>query len=212
MNLLFLGIFIFIILILALSWFAKANVKKTNKQIAEETDLPITKVEHWFRTDSSFAIPSDDIWFKLKEVLDIKKAFDQTKNIKLKFGFNHRCHYSVIEAKRIMNSRQMGKLMWARGFYGKSGGINFEKEWRSSSNVAGGGILLDQGIHMVDLMRLFGGEYVQVHSFVSNSRWGYNVEDNVYALMRTSEGIVAILNSSATQWRHLFHLDIKCIT
>jgi len=56
---------------------AKANVKKTNKQIAEETDLPITKVEHWFRTDSSFAIPSDDIWFKLKEVLDIKEdSFD----------------------------------------------------------------------------------------------------------------------------------------
>ena len=56
---------------------AKANVKKTNKQIAEETDLPITKVEHWFRTDSSFAIPSDDIWFKLKEVLDIKDdSFD----------------------------------------------------------------------------------------------------------------------------------------
>jgi DNA-cytosine methyltransferase len=56
---------------------AKANVKKTNKQIAEETDLPITKIEHWFRTDSSFAIPSDDIWFKLKEVLDIKDdSFD----------------------------------------------------------------------------------------------------------------------------------------
>jgi len=50
----------------------KSNSGKTNKQIAEETDIPLTKVEHWFRTDSSFAIPSDDIWFKLKEVLGIK--------------------------------------------------------------------------------------------------------------------------------------------
>ena len=50
----------------------KSNSGKTNKQIAEETNMPLTKVEHWFRTDSSFAIPSDDIWFKLKEVLGIK--------------------------------------------------------------------------------------------------------------------------------------------
>jgi hypothetical protein len=56
----------------------KAESKKTNRQIAEETNLPITKVEHWFRTDSSFAIPGDDVWFKLKEILGIKsKVFDK---------------------------------------------------------------------------------------------------------------------------------------
>ena len=50
----------------------KSNSKKTNKQIAEELSIPVTKVEHWFRTDSSFAIPSDDVWFDLKKCLDIK--------------------------------------------------------------------------------------------------------------------------------------------
>jgi DNA-cytosine methyltransferase len=56
----------------------KVESKKTNKQIAEETNQPITKVEHWFRTDSSFAIPSDDVWFKLKEVLGIHtEVFDK---------------------------------------------------------------------------------------------------------------------------------------
>ena len=56
----------------------KQNSKKTNKQIADETNMPITKVEHWFRTDSSFAIPSDDIWFKLKEVLGFTSSvFDK---------------------------------------------------------------------------------------------------------------------------------------
>jgi DNA-cytosine methyltransferase len=49
----------------------KTNSGKTNKQIAEETNTPVTKVEHWFRNDNSFAIPSDDIWFKLKEVLGL---------------------------------------------------------------------------------------------------------------------------------------------
>jgi DNA (cytosine-5)-methyltransferase 3A len=50
----------------------KKESSKTNKQIAEETNTPITKAEHWFRTDSSFAIPSDEIWLKLKEVLGIE--------------------------------------------------------------------------------------------------------------------------------------------
>ena len=49
----------------------KTASKKTLKQIAEETKMPLTKVEHWFRTDSSFAIPGEDVWFKLKEVLDM---------------------------------------------------------------------------------------------------------------------------------------------
>jgi predicted dehydrogenase len=62
---------------------------------------------------------------------------------------------------------------------------------------------------MVDLMRLFGGEFREVHSFISNGHWGYDVEDNAYALMRTTDGVIAMLNSSATQWRHRFHLDMN---
>ena len=62
---------------------------------------------------------------------------------------------------------------------------------------------------MVDLMRLFAGEFTEVHSFISNSHWGYDVEDNAYALLRTANGVVGMLNSSATQWRHRFNLDIN---
>lgn len=69
-------------------------------------------------------------------------------------------------------------------------------------------MLLDQGIHMVDLLRLFAGEFVDVHSFVSNGFWNHDVEDNAYALMRTADGVVAMLHSSATQWRHRFNLEI----
>ena len=68
---------------------------------------------------------------------------------------------------------------------------------------------MDQGIHMVDLMRLFGGEFNDIQSVVTNSHWGYDVEDNAYALMKTTEGVVGVLHSSATQWRHRFHLDIN---
>ena len=81
--------------------------------------------------------------------------------------------------------------------------------WRTKREIAGGGVLLDQGIHMIDLMRLFGGNFTEVFSYVSNNHWGHNVEDNAYALMRTDEGIVAMLHSSATQWRHRFNLEIN---
>ena len=104
----------------------------------------------------------------------------------------------------------MGDIINLRGVYGKAQLITFNQpDWRTKREIAGGGVLLDQGIHMVDLMRLFAGEFNEVHSFVENSHWNYDVEDNAYALMRTENGKVAMLNSSATQWRHRFHLDIN---
>ncbi len=130
--------------------------------------------------------------------------------LKLMYGFNHRYHESVQDALRLIRSNQFGRIINMRGVYGKSKLITFnQSDWRTRREIAGGGVLLDQGIHMVDLMRLFAGEFVEVHSFISNRHWGYDVEDNAYALMRTDDGIVGMLNSSATQWRHRFHLDIN---
>ena len=61
---------------------------------------------------------------------------------------------------------------------------------------------------MVDLMRIFAGEFVDIKSFVSNAYWKHDVEDNAYALMRTADGVVAMLHSTATQWQHNFTLDV----
>jgi len=148
-----------------------------------------------------------------KNVSDIVRVIGiekQKPDLKLMYGFNHRYHYSVQDALKLVHSGEMGKIINMRGVYGKAKLITFNQpDWRTKREVAGGGVLLDQGIHMVDLMRLFGGEFKEVHSFISNGHWGYNVEDNAYALMRTDNGIVAMLNSSATQWRHRFHLDIN---
>lgn len=127
---------------------------------------------------------------------------------KLMYGFNHRYHDSVRDALGIIHSGELGDLIDIRGVYGKSKIIRFDSDWRTQRELAGGGILLDQGIHMVDMMRLFAGEFTEIYSFVSNGFWHHDVEDNAYALMRTANGVVATLHSSATQWRHRFHLDI----
>lgn len=128
---------------------------------------------------------------------------------KLKYGFNHRYHDSVREALRITRSGELGRVVNLRGVYGKSAIISFQQtDWRSKRAIAGGGILLDQGIHMVDMMRLFAGDFDHIYSFISNDFWHHDVEDNAYAMMRTKDGVVAMLHSSATQWRHRFHLEL----
>ena len=148
-----------------------------------------------------------------REVADIRRVIEveqENPALKLKYGFNHRYHDSVLDALRVVHSGELGRIISMRGVYGKSKIITFgQDDWRTKREIAGGGVLLDQGIHMVDLMRLFAGEFREVHSFLSNKHWGYDVEDNAYALMRTESGVVAQLTSSATQWRHRFDLDVN---
>ena len=148
-----------------------------------------------------------------RSVADIEKVIAVSSKypcLKLMYGFNHRYHDSVQEAFNLIRSQKFGRIINMRGVYGKSKLITFNQtDWRVNREISGGGVLLDQGIHMVDLMRFFAGEFVEIKSFISNSYWEYDVEDNAYALMRTDSGIVAMINSSATQWRHRFQLDIN---
>ena len=147
-----------------------------------------------------------------RSVGDVHRMMEAERNAGnrvLKFGFNHRFHYGVMEAKAIVDSGRYGRLLWARGIYGKAGGLSFENSWRSDNDLAGGGILLDQGIHMVDLLRYFLGDFVEIKSFVQNCYWSrIPLEDNAFALLKTDDDKVAMLHSSATQWKHKFGLDL----
>lgn len=146
-----------------------------------------------------------------RDVTDMKKVIEVEKNhpgLILKYGFNHRYHDSVRDAFRIIKSGELGEIVNLRGVYGKSKIIPFSGGWRAERRYAGGGILLDQGVHLVDLMRLFCGEFKEVKSIVCNSYWNHDVEDNVYVLMKDTHGRVAMLHSSATQWQHRFSLDV----
>ena len=141
----------------------------------------------------------------IENVFQVKQKYPK---LHLKYGFNHRFHDSVRDALEIIKSEKLGKIIFLRGIYGKSIISPFNKTWRAERKYAGGGILLDQGIHIVDLMQLFCDEFVEVKSFISNSYWKCDVEDNVYAIMRSKSGVVATLHSSATQWQHRFSLEI----
>ena len=146
-----------------------------------------------------------------RDVEDIERiiaAEQRNAGLKLKFGFNHRYHTGIQEAERIVGSGRLGKILWLRGIYGKCGGQDFESSWRSIKEQCGGGILLDQGIHMLDLFLLFCGEFVEIKSMVNTAFWDIEVEDNAFALLRDAKGRVAMLHSSSTQWKHRFNLEI----
>ena len=147
-----------------------------------------------------------------KNAADVKKVIREEKkhrNIKLMYGFNHRYHGSVILAKKILNSKKYGKIINFRCVYGKSKIVTFKKgDWRSKRKYAGGGILLDQGIHMIDLLQHFHGEFDYYKSFISNRFWNYDIEDNAFVLMKDSKGVIASVHSTATQWEHRFKLEI----
>ena len=146
----------------------------------------------------------------LEEMNKVIEAENQNPHLKLMYGFNHRYHDSVKEALKIVDSNILGNILNIKGVYGKAKLITFNQpDWRTKREISGGGVLLDQGIHMIDLMLLFGKEFNQIYSFVSNDHWKYNVEDNAYAIMKSESGVVAMIHSSATQWRHKFNLEIN---
>lgn len=147
----------------------------------------------------------------LEDALRMKEAYETANNSILKFGFNHRYHNSVIEAKALLDSRILGDVVCARGVYGKAGTPSFQTEWRNDKAISGGGIMLDQGIHMLDLMYYFMGKFTEITSSVDQLVWKeMPTEDSAFSILRTADGKVASLHSSAIQWRHKFSLDLIC--
>ncbi|MBT7270479.1 MAG: Gfo/Idh/MocA family oxidoreductase [Candidatus Marinimicrobia bacterium] len=144
----------------------------------------------------------------LEDIVQMRNAENRNLGTKLMFGFNHRYHPGVLRAKSIVDSGRMGKIIALRGLYGKSGGKNFDKSWRNDFKISGGGILLDQGIHMLDLFNYFLGGFTSVKSFLSNGHWGFDVEDNAIVILKNDHGQLAMLHSSATFWKHMFQLNV----
>jgi predicted dehydrogenase len=142
------------------------------------------------------------------DIEEIKIAEANSGKI-LMYGFNHRHHDSVLHMKKLIDSNEYGKVLWLRGRYGKSVTADYFNQWRAKKELAGGGILMDQGIHMLDLFLFLSGDFDVVKAEVSNLYWHMDVEDNAFVILKESAtGKVASLHSTMSQWRHLFSLEI----
>jgi predicted dehydrogenase len=131
------------------------------------------------------------------------------KNVRLKAGYNHRYHPALRKAHELFTSGAIGRPLFLRCCYGHGGREGYEKEWRTQTEVSGGGELLDQGVHALDLFQWFAGSFVEVTGFVTTAYWPIApTEDNAFALLRTDGGCVAQLHASWTNWKNVFTFEI----
>lgn len=126
----------------------------------------------------------------------------------IQVGFNHRYHPAFQKAREIVNSGVLGPLMFIRGRYGHGGRLGYELEWRANPVSSGGGELLDQGVHLIDLAGWFLGPFVRVDGLAHTYFWDMAVEDNGFLLLRTAGDRVAFLHASCTEWKNLFSFEI----
>lgn len=145
-----------------------------------------------------------------EEFSGIVQAAQQRPDAILSFGLNHRLHPAIEAAKAMTGAGGLGEVLYVKGTYGKSGGLRYRDSWRNKQEISGGGILLDQGIHMLDLFCFFLGPLDVVDAVLVDSFWRCEVEDNAFVLLRSKTGIPAFLHSSATLWKHTFRLEIGC--
>lgn len=129
-------------------------------------------------------------------------------NIKVHVGFNHRYHRSLQKAKEIVDSGVLGDLMFIRARYGHGARVGYDKEWRADPKLSGGGELIDQGPHLIDLSRWFLGDFSEVQGFAHTYYWDMPVDDNGFMLLKTPKKQVAFLHASCTEWKNLFSMEI----
>ena len=143
----------------------------------------------------------------MDELAPVVKAVDE-KGVLVRVGFNHRYHPAFIKARELVAQPEFGELMFIRGRYGHGGRIGYEKEWRADPELSGGGELLDQGMHLIDLSRMFLGDLPDVSGFATTMFWDMQVDDNAFMTLRTEKNQVAHLHVTWTEWKNMFSFEI----
>ena len=133
----------------------------------------------------------------------------EARGLAVRVGFNHRFHPALQKARAIIDSGELGALMFMRGRYGHGGRLGYDKEWRADPALSGGGELIDQGVHLIDLARwYFGADFPVVEGHAATYFWDMAVDDNAFLNLRTAAGQTAWLHVSCTEWKNLFSLEI----
>lgn len=142
---------------------------------------------------------------EVNKLIDAQKKSDRQVAV----GFNHRFHPAIKEAKRICDSGKYGKLLYMRARYGHGGRLGYEKEWRFNPEISGGGQLIDQGSHLIDLSRFFAGEEFGLScSLCKNYFWKAAAEDTAVMVLESERGTSSFLSTSCVQWKNLFSFEL----
>ena len=142
-----------------------------------------------------------------RELKDLH-AVATVQSVEVRIGYNHRFHPSLLKAREIVDSGALGSLMFIRGRYGHGGRKGYDREWRADPKLSGGGELIDQGVHLIDLALSYLGNFVTVEGHASTLFWDMKVDDNAFLSLRTNKGQTAWLQVSCSEWKNLFSFEI----
>jgi predicted dehydrogenase len=131
----------------------------------------------------------------------------EARGLCLKVGYNHRFHPALREAKRILQGA--GPVLYVRARYGHGGRLGYEKEWRAQRALSGGGELIDQGLHLIDLSRMLMGDFKEAQGYLPTLFWDMGVEDNAFLLLKTADGRPAWLHATWMEWKNTFSLEAE---
>jgi predicted dehydrogenase len=135
-------------------------------------------------------------------------AAARSTGARLRLGYNHRFHSALQKARSLVDTGAIGPLMFVRARYGHGGRVGYEREWRADPALSGGGELIDQGVHLIDLAGWFLGDFATVEGHATTAFWSMPVDDNAFVSLRTASGQTAWLHASCTEWKNLFSFEI----
>jgi len=128
--------------------------------------------------------------------------------VTVRLGYNHRFHPGLQKARELADAGVLGPLMFLRGRYGHGGRTGYDREWRADPALSGGGELIDQGVHLIDLAGWFLGDFATIAGHATTSFWAMKVDDNAFVSLRTAAGQTAWLHASCTEWKNMFSLEL----
>lgn len=140
--------------------------------------------------------------------IDSLLAAQAQSKVAVRVGFNHRYHPAFLKARELVDAGAVGELMFLRARYGHGGRVGYDREWRADPKLSGGGELIDQGVHLIDLSRWFLGDFPTVDGHAATYYWDMPVDDNAFLSLRTAEGRTAWLHVSCSEWKNLFSMEI----
>jgi predicted dehydrogenase len=174
-------------------------VATVNAALAEISRVAIDAGKHVF-VEKPGGISSQEV----RELADLA----QSRDVRVRVGFNHRFHPALQKARELVDNNTIGPLMFIRGRYGHGGRLGYDREWRANPELSGGGELIDQGVHLVDLAHWFLGEFTKIEGHAATYFWDMPVDDNAFISLRTASGQRAWLHVSCTEWKNLFSFEI----
>lgn len=131
-----------------------------------------------------------------------------SQNLKVRIGFNHRFHRAFQKARTLVDDGAIGELMFLRARYGHGGRVGYDKEWRADPQLSGGGEMIDQGVHLIDLSRWFLGDFTEIGGYAHTYYWNMPVDDNAFMMLRTASNQMAWLHASCSEWKNTFSMEI----